>query len=104
MPHGYTYLLKCSDGSFYPGSTVDIERWLWEHQNLQEAIYTKNRQPLKLVYFEEYDRIDIAFYSEKQIQGWSHKKKKALIDGQPELLPQLTKKIFRVTGCFDTSR
>ena len=44
------------------------------------AKYTKSRLPVKLVYVEEFSRIDEAFYREKQIQGWSHKKKKALID------------------------
>jgi putative endonuclease len=39
-----------------------------------------------LVYFEEYQRIDEAFYREKQIQGWSRKKKKALIKKTPEKL------------------
>jgi len=42
-----------------------------------------------LVYYEEYSRIDEAFYREKQVRGWSRKKKQALIDGKPELLPKL---------------
>jgi len=41
------------------------------------------------VYYEKYSRIDEAFYREKQVQGWSRKKKEALINGNPELLPQL---------------
>jgi len=75
------YILECVDGSYYTGSTKDLERGLWEHQNMLGANYTKKRLPVKLVYFEEYSRIDEAFYREKQVQGWSHKKKKALIDG-----------------------
>jgi len=54
----------------------------------------KNRLPVELVYYEEYTRIDEAFYREKQIQGWSRRKKLALIDGKPELLPKLAKKVF----------
>ncbi|MCU7616854.1 hypothetical protein NZ698_06570 [Chryseobacterium sp. PBS4-4] len=42
-----------------------------------------------MLYFEEYDRIDRAFYREKQVQGWSRKKKEALMNGTPELLPGL---------------
>jgi len=53
------------------------------------ANYTKKRLPVKLVYYEEYSRIDEAFYREKQVRGWSRKKKQALIDGKPELLPKL---------------
>lgn len=45
---------------------------------------------MKLVYIEEYDRIDKAFYREKQIQGWNWKKKEALIDQMPEKLSKLS--------------
>lgn len=83
------YILECADGSYYTGSTKDLERRLWEHQNMLGANYTKKRLPVKLVYYEEYLRIDEAFYREKQVQGWSRKKKEALIKGNPELLPKL---------------
>jgi len=95
MSEGYMYILECADGSFYTGSTKNLERRLWEHQNLLGANHTRKRLPVKLVYYEEYSRIDDAFYREKQVQGWSRRKKEALIKGEPELLPQLAKKIFR---------
>jgi putative endonuclease len=44
-----------------------------------------------LVYFEEFSRIDLAFNREKQVQGWSRKKKEALINGKYQLLPELSK-------------
>ena len=43
----------------------------------------------------EFDRIDEAFYREKQIQGWSHKKKKALIEGNIDELVTLSKSSSR---------
>jgi putative endonuclease len=89
------YILKCSDGTYYTGSTKDLERRLWEHNNSLGANYTKKRLPVKLVYFEEYSRIDEAFYREKQIQGWSRKKKQALVNGENNMLPHLAKKVFR---------
>lgn len=92
---GFTYILECADGSFYTGSTKNLVKRLWEHNNSLGANYTKNRLPVELVYYEEYPRIDTAFYREKQIQGWSRKKKLALIEGKPELLPKLAKKVFR---------
>lgn len=98
MSKGYMYILKCSDGSYYTGSTKDIERRLWEHQHQIGAKYTKSRQPVELIYYEEYDRIDKAYYREKQVQGWRRQKKEALINGCPELLPQLAKKVFRKKG------
>jgi putative endonuclease len=92
---GYMYILECSDGSFYTGSTIDLEIRLQHHQVGEGANYTKSRLPVTLVYFEEYDRIDVAFYREKQVQRWGRKKKQALINGKLNDLPGLAKKIFR---------
>lgn len=87
---GYTYILECSDGSFYTGSTIDLARRFRQHQNGEGANHTKKRLPVKLVYVETYPRIDEAFYREKQIQGWSRKKKIALIENNKEMLPELS--------------
>jgi putative endonuclease len=88
------YILKCCDGTFYTGSTIDLDKRLWEHQNGEGAKYTKTRLPVELVYYEQCDRIDEAFNREKQVQNWSRKKKIALINGNVESLPLLAKKKF----------
>lgn len=67
---GYVYILECADGSYYTGSTKDITKRIQLHQNGFGANYTKRRLPVKLMYLEEFTRIDKAFYREKQIQGW----------------------------------
>lgn len=85
----WMYILECSDGSFYTGSTIDLERRLWQHQNGEGANHTKKRLPVRLIYFEEFDRIDVAFYREKQVQKWSRAKKIALIEGKSEVLHTL---------------
>ena len=85
----FIYILECADGSYYTGSTWDLERRLWEHQNGLGANYTAKKLPVKLVYFEQGDRIDDAYSREKQIQGWSRKKKQALIAGDTKQLQQL---------------
>jgi putative endonuclease len=85
------YILECSDGSYYTGSTKDLELRILQHQNGEGANYTKSRLPVKLVYYEEFERIDLAFYREKQVQGWSRKKKIALIKGFHDKLPELSK-------------
>ena len=89
------YILECADSSYYIGSTNDLDRRLQEHQKGVGANFTKARLPVELVYFEEYDRIDEAFTREKQVQGWSRKKKQALIEDKQNLLPELAKKTFR---------
>ena len=88
---GFTYILECSDGSYYTGSTINLELRLKQHKNGEGANHTKKRLPVKLIYFEEFNRIDEAFYREKQIQGWSRKKKEALISDLREKLPDLSK-------------
>lgn len=56
------YILLCSDGSYYTGSTRDLEYRLYQHQMGEGANYTKNRLPVRLVYYELYSRIDHAYY------------------------------------------
>lgn len=80
MVKGYMYILECSDGSYYTGSTKDLKIRLEQHQNGDGANHTAKRLPVILLYFEEFQRIDEAFYREKQVQGWSRKKKEALIE------------------------
>lgn len=83
------YILKCADNSFYTGSTVNLEKRLWEHQNSLEAKYTKKRLPVKLVFCEAFSRVDEAFYRENQVKGWNRAKKQTLIDVRYEDLPDL---------------
>ena len=90
MGKGYMYILECADGSYYTGSTRDLDKRLAEHQAGTGAKYTKARLPVKLVYYEEFDRIDEAFYREKQVQGWDRKKKEALIKREYDNLPNLS--------------
>ncbi|MCW7491964.1 GIY-YIG nuclease family protein [Leptospira sp. 2 VSF19] len=91
---GYMYILVCSDGSYYTGSTKYLNRRLDQHQRGEGSNYTKKRLPVKLIYFEAYTRIDHAFYREKQIQGWSRKKKESLMRQDFKELKILAKKIW----------
>ena len=88
---GFVYILRCADGSYYTGSTKNLEYRLYQHQNGEGANHTKTRLPVELVYFEEFERIDEAFYREKQVQGWSRKKKEALIARDFDKLSHLSR-------------
>ncbi|MFC5191109.1 GIY-YIG nuclease family protein [Algoriphagus aquatilis] len=88
---GYMYILLCGNGQYYTGSTIDLDRRLEQHQNGEGANFTRKHLPIKLVYCETFDRIDEAFYREKQIQKWTHAKKEALINGDLDLLVKLSK-------------
>ncbi|MCT1396228.1 GIY-YIG nuclease family protein [Microbacterium sp. p3-SID338] len=90
----WTYILECRDGSFYTGSTNgDLEARVWEHNHDDAfaADFTRRRRPAALVYAECFDTVDAAFFREKQIQGWSRRKKIALIESRWEDLPSLSR-------------
>jgi superfamily II DNA or RNA helicase/predicted GIY-YIG superfamily endonuclease len=89
--YGYMYILQCVDGSFYTGSTKELALRIEQHKSGEGANFTSKNLPVKLVYYEPFDRIDEAFAREKQIQKWSRAKKIALIQGDIEKLKQLSK-------------
>jgi putative endonuclease len=52
----WAYMLQCNDGTYYVGSTSDLERRLQQHNNSKAgAHYTKIRRPVALVYSESFD-------------------------------------------------
>jgi putative endonuclease len=77
----YMYLLTCSDSSFYCGSTNNLQKRLKEHNAGEAAEWTKKRRPVKLVYFEIHPTLITARQREKQVKGWTRKKKIQLING-----------------------
>jgi putative endonuclease len=84
-----TYLLECSDGSFYVGSTWNLDRRVSEHNEGLGAIYTRHRRPVRLVWSAEFARVEDAYAFEKRIQGWGRRKREALIAGEYDALPIL---------------
>ncbi len=86
----FMYILECCDGTFYTGSTWNLEKRMIQHNEGFGAKYTAKRLPVRLVYREEFHRISKAFAREKQIQNWSHTKKKALIEGKLSDLHELS--------------
>jgi predicted GIY-YIG superfamily endonuclease len=78
----YVYILKCADDSYYTGSTNDISRRLWEHEQGSGATaYTNSRRPVQLIWSCEIASRLEALDFEHQIKGWSRAKKEALIRG-----------------------
>jgi len=96
--YGYMYILQCADGSFYTGSTKNLALRIEQHKNGEGANFTANHLPVRLVYYETFDRIDEAFKREKQIQGWSRGKKIALIQRDIEKLKQLSSSASSATA------
>lgn len=91
----YVYILSCSDNTYYTGITSNLTKRITEHQHKKHPnSYTATRQPVELVYYCTFTEVTIAIAAEKQIKKWSQAKKKALIDGAYEKLPNLAKKKF----------
>jgi putative endonuclease len=79
--HFVVYMLRCVDGSFYVGQTDQLEiRLVQHHDGAFPACYTFEKRPVELVWFEEFVSRDEALNRERQIKGWSRKKKIALMD------------------------
>lgn len=75
----YTYIVECSDGTFYTGWTNNIEKRLKAHNSGQGAKYTKSRRPVKLVYTEEFETKEEAMSREYAIKRLSRTQKMTLI-------------------------
>ena len=92
MPY-LVYILECADGSYYTGSTNDINKRLWQHeQGVDPIAYTFSRRPVRLVWAsEEVQHYYDALRWERQIKGWSRAKKQALIEGKFDLLHEIVK-------------
>ena len=80
----YTYLLECSDHSFYCGWTNDLDKRVMAHNSGNGAKYTKSRRPVALVYYETYETKEAAMKREAAIKRMSRGEKERLISGGPE--------------------
>ena len=90
----WMYILECADGSYYVGSTKNLEYRLWEHNEGTGSKYTARRRPVKVVYSAEFRNVAEAFACEKQVQKWGRAKREALIRGDYNALPALARKNF----------
>ncbi len=78
----HIYMLTNQNHSvLYTGVTTDIVKRIWQHKQKKIKGFTKKYNIDKLVFLEEYDRIDLAIEREKQIKAGSRQKKMDLITG-----------------------
>ena len=90
----HVYIVKCSDGAFYTGLTrrSPVERESEHNQGLDLRSWTLSRRPVVLVWSAHFVRIDEAAATERQIKGWTRRKKEALIRGDHTRLTELAKR------------
>ena len=92
MKYYYVYIIQCADNSYYTGITNNIEKRMAQHnEGIDPRCYTYKRRPLKLVFQYRFTDVNQAIAFEKQVKGWSRKKKEAIINNQWDKLPELSK-------------
>lgn len=71
--------------------TNNITRRVLEHQKgVNKDCYTYNRRPVELVFCTEFNQVVLAIAFEKQVKGWSRKKKEAIINDKWDELKKLS--------------
>lgn len=75
----YTYMVECSDGTFYTGWTNDIEKRIRMHNAKKGAKYTRSRTPVRLVYLEVWDTKQKAMQREAKVKKMSRREKEKLV-------------------------
>ena len=85
----YVYILRCADGHFYVGETGNLASRLTLHNEGTASAFTASRRPVAMVYAESYATRDAARKRERQIKGWTRRKKEALLAGDAATLKRL---------------
>ena len=75
----WVYILRCSDGSYYTGHTDNLEARIGQHQMGSCPGYTSTRLPVTLAWSQATATREEALSAERQIKGWSRKKKEAMM-------------------------
>jgi len=83
---GYIYLLANKYNKvLYTGVTRNLQRRVAEHKLHINQGFSAKYNTEKLVYYERYDRLDVAIHREKQLKKWRREWKDKLInDFNPE--------------------
>ena len=75
----YTYIVQCSDGTYYTGWTNDLEKRIKSHNAGTGAKYTRPRLPVTLVYYETFATKQEAMQREYAIKQLSRPQKELLM-------------------------
>lgn len=87
----YVYILECSDGTYYSGHTDNLDQRMAQHGAGEGARYTSKRRPLKLLWATDCQTREEAWELERRLHGWSRAKKEALMRGDFDALPALSR-------------
>jgi putative endonuclease len=97
------YIVRCSDGSYYVGTTrTGLELRTAQHNAGTFGGYTSKRRPVRLMFSQEFDHITDAIEAERKVKGWTRAKKEALIAGRFEDLKALSRRRTSFSPSFET--
>ena len=69
-----------SRSTLYVGVTNDLERRVAEHTSHAIDGFASRYNCGELVYYEEFQQVEDAIAREKQLKGWSRRKKDSLVE------------------------
>ena len=91
MKRAWTYILGCSDGSYYVGCSSNLEQRIAQHNAGTFGGYTASRRPVKLLWSQEFVDIRDAIAAERRLKKWTRAKKEALMNGDFVVLHELSR-------------
>src|SRR5690349_12470762 len=74
------YIMASLSGVLYIGVTSDLQARIRQHKAAASKVFPNKYRCHHLVYYERYDYIQAAIGREKQLKGFTRKKKIALIE------------------------
>lgn len=75
----YVYIIQCLDNTYYTGMTWSMPLRVEQHSTSLGSEYTKKHGFKKVVYYEEHEDFELARSRERQIKGWSQRKKEEIL-------------------------
>ena len=78
----YVYILSSLTGTLYTGVTNNIYNRTLQHKGKESPGFTSKYDVNRLVYYETFTDVRAAIRREKEIKGWTRKKKVALIESE----------------------
>ena len=76
----YVYIVQCDDGTYYTGSTSNLENRLKLHNSGNGAKYLRGKGPVKLVYAKEYRYYKNVLHAERNLKKLTREQKEEIIN------------------------
>ena len=98
MPRDYryfVYILASLSGTLYIGVTSELRARMWQHKNHTYEGFTAEYGVDRLMYWETCQSVQRAIAREKQLKGWTRKRKIALFEKTNPSWKDLSRDWFR---------